>query len=138
MLIPPRRRWTRAEYERATELSLFGPEERLELIEGEIVEKMPQRSENASGIRLSEEAVRRAFPRGYDVRVQMPLAATARSMPEPDIAVVPGSVRDYVKRHPKTATLIIEVADITLEYDRTTKAGIYARAGQVVQQVGRC
>jgi Uma2 family endonuclease len=110
-------------------LGLFGPEERLELIEGEIIEKMPQKSTHTTGVRLAEEAMRAAFPTGYDVRVQMPLAVNGRSVPEPDIAVVPGSIRDYTKRHPRTAALIIEVADTTLEFDRITKAGLYARAG---------
>lgn len=51
------------------------------------------------------------------------------SEPEPDIAVVRGTARDYEQAHPTTAVLVIEVSDTTLRVDCTTKAGIYARAG---------
>src|SRR5690348_15524163 len=130
LTLPARRCWTREEYERAASLGLFGPEERLELIEGEIVTKMtPQNSRHMSGIRLAEEALRLAFPSGYDVRVQGPLALGGRNEPEPDIAVVVGSMRDYFGAHPTTAVLVVEVSDTSLAYDRTTKTGIYARAG---------
>jgi Uma2 family endonuclease len=42
---------------------------------------------------------------------------------------VTGSIRDYKKQHPTTAVLVVEVADTTLQFDRTTKAALYARAG---------
>jgi Uma2 family endonuclease len=129
LILPRRRLWTRADYERATQLGLFGPEERLELIEGEIIEKMPQNEPHSTGIQLGEEAMRAAFPQGHCVRVQLPLALNGKSMPEPDIAVVTGAIRDYAQKHPRTALLIIEVADSTLAYDRTTKGALYARAG---------
>jgi Uma2 family endonuclease len=51
------------------------------------------------------------------------------SEPEPDVAIIAGNVRDYVDAHPTTATLIVEVADTSLAYDRTIKASLYARAG---------
>ena len=50
-------------------------------------------------------------------------------MPEPDLAVVPGEPDDYVKSHPKTALLVVEVTDTSQYHDRVRKVGIYALAG---------
>lgn len=126
---PMRRSWTYTEFENAWKQGIFCPEERLELIEGEIVEKMPQDSGHAAGIGACEEAIKRAFPSGCWVRIQMPLLISEGNAPEPDLAVVRGSWRDYRSGHPTTALLVIEVAETSLAYDRTTKAGLYARAG---------
>lgn len=125
---PQPRRWTRLEYERAAELGLFGPEERLELIEGEIVQKVTKRPPHAVCTDLVDAYLRAAFPTAC-VRGQNPLAIDDVNEPEPDFAVVPGSARDYLAGHPVTAMLVVEVADTSLTYDRTTKAGLYARAG---------
>jgi Uma2 family endonuclease len=61
--------------------------------------------------------------------VQSPFDAGEPSEPEPDIAVIPGNVRDYKTAHPTMAVLIVEVADTSLLYDRTIKASLYAKAG---------
>jgi Uma2 family endonuclease len=47
----------------------------------------------------------------------------------PDLAIVPGKPSDYRHKHPTTALLVIEIADTTLEYDRTQKLALYAKAG---------
>lgn len=125
---PRRWRWTREKFERAAELGLFGPEEKLELIEGEVIEKTPQNCPHVTGVNLQQEALRVAFPSGHVVRVQQPLAIGEGSLPEPDIAIVTGSIRDYEAAHPATAVLVVEVSDTTLAFDRM-KAGLYARAG---------
>lgn len=126
---PSRRLWSREEFHRAGEAGLFGPEERLELIGGEIVQKMtPQKTPHATAVSLGEAALRHLFPQGYYVRSQLPLALSAISEPEPDLAVVEGAIRDYEHEHPAFAVLIVEVADTTLTFDRTTKAGLYASA----------
>lgn len=131
ILCPPHvRPMTREEFERAGELEIFRPGERLELIGGEVVRKVtPQQSAHATGIRLIDEALRKAFPKGHDVRVQLQLALGPHSEPEPDVCVVVGSARDYERQHPRGAVLVVEVADTTVRYDRTVKAGLYARAG---------
>jgi Uma2 family endonuclease len=89
----------------------------------------PQKSRHATAVRLAEIALRRAFGEGVDVRTQLPLALTDTSEPEPDVAAVAGSPRDYRDEHPVTALLVLEVADATLAFDRTIKASVYARAG---------
>lgn len=125
---PPRRRWTCAEFERAVDLGLFGSEERLELIEGDIIDKMAQNPPHAVALDLAEACVRSAFP-GHYIRGQKPLALDDTNQPEPDLAVVVGQPRDYIRSHPTSAVFVIEVADSSLAYDRGVKAALYARAG---------
>jgi Uma2 family endonuclease len=110
-------------------MGLFGPEERLELIEGEILYKMPMNSPHATALRRCEKRLTLVFAESYDVRGQLPIALDVRSEPEPDLAVVVGSPDDYAKAHPTTAVLILEISDTTLAYDRSKKAALYARAG---------
>lgn len=111
----PQRLWTAEEFKRAGKLGVFGPEERLERIEGEILQKVsPQGSRHAVGVRLVEEALRPAFASGFDVRVQMPLVFGPHNRPEPDVSVVAGSIRQYAAARPVTAVLAVEVADTTL------------------------
>ena len=80
---------------------------------------------------LVDVVLRKMFGVGYYVRQRKPLVIPEISEvePEPDIAVVPGSIRDYATSHPTTAKLIVEVADITLSYDREVKGSLYAKAG---------
>lgn len=127
---PEIRRWSREEYERAGELGIFGPTERLELIGGEVIRKVsPQRSPHATAVQLAHEALRERAGTARGVRSQLPLALGDDSEPEPDIAVVEGTLHDYVHAHPTTALLVIEVADSTLTFDRIRKASLYAREG---------
>jgi Uma2 family endonuclease len=123
------RRWTREEYDKMIAAGLFDPGERVELIDGKILQVTPQGSAHFTAIRLAEEALRRAFGAGFDVRVQGPLGISRSSEPEPDIAVVGGAPRDYRDAHPSAALLIVEVADTSLAYDRQRKGSLYARAG---------
>jgi len=126
------RRWTRKEYYRAAECGVFKPGERLELLNGEILQKMsPQRPPHATGLAMTAQALDKAFgPRHY-VRQQLPLVLNDRSEPEPDLVVVPGTPVDYVARHPTAADarLVVEVSDSTLRLDRIDKLRAYARSG---------
>jgi Uma2 family endonuclease len=136
------RRWTRDEYERMIATGLFAPDERVELIDGEILQVTPQGSFHATAIRLTEDALRAAFGSAFEVRAQLPLALDPASEPEPDVAVVPGSPRDYREVHPTAALLVIEIADTTLVHDRQRKGSLYARAGiqeyWIINLVDRC
>jgi Uma2 family endonuclease len=123
------RRWSRQEYDRMIEAGVLTPDDHVELIDGEIVTATPQKSRHATAVSLAATALRRAFGEHVDVRTQLPLALDAASEPEPDVAVVAGSPRDYRDAHPSTALLVVEVSDTSLLFDRTTKANIYARAG---------
>src|SRR5437867_4329816 len=102
------RRWTRQEYDRMVEAGVLAPGERAELIDGEVLAMTPQGSLHATAVRLAEEALRAAFGAGYDIRVQMPLALDPSSEPEPDVAVVRGSPRDYRDAHPAPGPVAAE------------------------------
>jgi len=126
---PRRRRWTVAEYERMAEVGLLGPEERVELIDGEIIQISPQNSPHATSVSLTYDALRSASGRGFYVRQQLPLRLSATVQPEPDLAVVSGSARDYRSAHPDAALLVVEISDTTLAFDRGVKTSLYASAG---------
>ena len=128
LYLPPPKRWTREEYDCMIEKGIFTPEDRFELLEGEIVEKMPQNPPRVSGITRMTRTIMRIFGAEYVVRIQGAMALGDSSEPEPDIAVVEGEIEDYDGTHPTTALLVIEVSDSSLQVDRRTKAGIYARA----------
>lgn len=122
-----RRRFTPEEYHRMAEIGLFDGE-RVELIEGEIVQMAPIGPAHGETVTVVAEMLWRLFGEGYRVRVQMPLSL-GDSEPQPDIAVVPGKPGDYRDAHPSTAVLVVEVAQSSLEYDRQVKGLLYARAG---------
>ena len=127
---PPLHRWTYAEWDRMVASgSLDG--QRVELIAGEVVEMSPQCEPHVLAISFTANILRIIFPEpAFWVRVQSPLRLGRSSDPEPDIAVVPGPPRDYLKSgHPHKAILVVEVADSSLDYDRDDKASLYASAG---------
>ena len=124
-----RRLWTVAEYYRIAEAGILHPDERLELIDGEIYRKRPQSPAHAMVCDLVAEVLREAFGRGYLVRGQMPLQAGDLSEPEPDVAVARGVRRDYVHHHPTEAPLVVEVSESSVVFDLTSKATVYARSG---------
>lgn len=66
---------------------------------------------------------------GWEVRGQGPLALDEESEPEPDLAVVPGSFRDYQTGHPSRPVRVVEVSESSLALDREHKGSLYARAG---------
>lgn len=126
-----RRRWTRDEYYRAADLGLFRPEERLELLDGEILEKKTQKPPHAYAILRAFRVLTTVFGTGYHIRPQLPLVLNDESEPEPDLVVVVGTEDDYPRSHPTAAEarLVVEVADTTLRFDRTRKRPAYCRAG---------
>ena len=123
------RRWTRHEYDRLIEVGLLGEDDPIELVEGRLLVAEPQHDPHARAVELAAEALRVAFGLGWRIRVQLPLALGAASLPEPDVAVVRGTPRDTPPGHPTTAALVVEVADSSLHLDRGLKARGYARAG---------
>lgn len=124
------RAWTRREYGRLIALGVLHEDERIELVAGRLVVREPQRTPHATGVRLADRALRRAFPdTAWQVNVGLPLALDDDSEPEPDVCVTAGGPRDYVSAHPARPVLVVEVSESSLAFDRSEKAGIYARAG---------
>jgi Uma2 family endonuclease len=122
-------RWRRVEYERLIETGLLRPGDPVELLGGQLIVAEPQGSRHFAAIQAAEAALRTAFGPGWQVRGQGPLAVDEESEPEPDVAVVPGSFRDYVAGHPSRPALVLEVSDSSLSFDREHKGSLYARAG---------
>jgi Uma2 family endonuclease len=122
-------RWTYDQWDRAVESGVFEGQ-RVELIDGEIIEMSPQFEPHVASILLVARAMRRIFGESaYIVRTQSPLRIGNQSEPEPDVAVVKGSVRDFVKTgHPQDALLVVDVAHSSLAFDRGDKASLYASA----------
>ena len=123
------RRWTRQEYDRMIEAGVLTPEDRVELIEGEILTMTPQGTAHFTAMSLAQEALRAAVGPAFHVRTQGALALGSASEPEPDIAIVGGKVRDYRDHHPASAVLVIEIADSSIVHDREDKGSLYARFG---------
>jgi Uma2 family endonuclease len=120
--------WTRDEYDRLVAAGAFHPEARVQLTRGEIVELTPQSAAHATALRRLQKILDAVFRKGYDVRAQLPMALGEHSEPEPDIAIVPGSLEGYRAHHPPTAALVVEIADTTLDFDRSRKQEVYTQA----------
>jgi len=110
-----------------TDAGVLTENDRVELIGGEILTVTPQKSPHATGVVLASEALRRVLTPNLHVRTQLPLALGDDSEPEPDVAIVRGSLRDYLKAHPQSAVLLVEISAATLAFDRHVKGSLYAR-----------
>ncbi len=121
---------TRVAYERMAAQGVFDPAKRIELVDGELIVMSPQSGRHSKVVLLVAKALERAFGAGHTVRVQMPIALSDLSEPEPDLAVVPGSPDDYPDdAQPRSALLVVEVGDSSLAFDRGRKLRAYAAAG---------
>ncbi len=122
--------WTREEYEQAVERGAFEGW-RVELVDGVLCDMSPQSGPHAGAIDRIAEELRSHLGTGFRLRQQMPLSLTDDSVPEPDIALVARDPQGdfYSSGHPRTAFLVVEVADSSLPFDRNHKQRLYARAG---------
>jgi Uma2 family endonuclease len=114
-----------AEYHQLGEFNENG--KRTELIRGIVIEKMSKSPLHATIMALLPQVLTPLIPEGFSLRVDNPLTFT-HSEPEPDVAVVHGTIRDFVAAHPTTAELVIEVAVSSVALDREN-ASLYAEAG---------
>ena len=122
-------RYTADEFFALVDRGLLHPDDRVELLEGVVVAMAAENPWHATGVRLVASTLQRAVGERAFVDQQHCLVLGGLSVPQPDVAVLPGRLLDYAARHPTTALLVVEVADSTLVQDRLTKAGIYAAAG---------
>jgi Uma2 family endonuclease len=122
-------KYTVERYFALVDRGILEPDDKVELLEGVVVAMAPEGLWHANTVRLVARALTNAVgARGY-VDQQHCFIAGAISVPEPDVAVLPGRLEDYFASHPTTAHLVVEVADSSLIQDRVTKAAIYAAAG---------
>ncbi|MGB8509238.1 MAG: Uma2 family endonuclease [Pyrinomonadaceae bacterium] len=126
------KRWISAdEYERMGEAGVFGDGARLELMEGEIYAMSPTGSSHAACVDSLALIFNEFAQRHFIVRVQNPIRLNDFSEPQPDVAIVRWRDDFYRNAHPTPADvlLVVEVADSTVETDRTVKMPLYAKAG---------
>ena len=118
------------QYHRMIESGVLTEDDRVELLEGILVDKMPHDPMHDGTIQKSNRRLLRTVPAGWEIRVQSSVTLT-RSEPEPDLAIVRNDANEYMRRHPGSGDfgVIIEVSNSTLETDRTNKLLIYARDG---------
>jgi Uma2 family endonuclease len=125
------RLWTVGEYRRMTETGILEPDERVELIDGQIISMSAKNPPHAATNLCAADYLRNLLLGLALIRIQDPVTLSINSEPEPDIAVVQIDPRLYQDFHPAPANifLLIEIADTTLETDRKRKAPAYAKAG---------
>lgn len=130
MLEPHRRMFTVDEVFDMAEAGVFAEDERVELLDGELFVSRPPGPVHSSLVGHIARRVRAELGSGYWVREEKPGVAGRHGLPMPDLAVVHGSPRAWMQRHPRVdeATLLVEVSQSTLGYDRD-KLPIYARHG---------
>jgi Uma2 family endonuclease len=127
----PRHRLTRRDYYRLGEAGILGRDDRVELLEGQLVDMSPIGPRHAIVTGnliqlLGPASTGRAWVRCHD-----PVVLNDGSEPQPDVALVQRPWRGYPDTHPgpDDIFLLIEVADSSLDFDRTVKLELYARAG---------
>ena len=138
---PPRiARITVDQYHRMIKTGILREGDPIELLDGILVYKdRSARGKNPMSIgefhnltiKLLAELDARLRPLGCHMQTQGPISLPPHHEPEPDGAIVKGVPRDYTTRLPGAADVccVIEVADSSLAYDRTTKLQVYAQAG---------
>ena len=120
-----------SDYYRMAAAGVFSEDDRVELIEGEILEMSPTGSRHAARVDRLNAALSRLVGGAAIVRVQSPLHLNDFSEPLPDISLLKPRDDFYEHSHPtpEDVLLVIEVADTSAAYDRTVKVPLYARAG---------
>lgn len=124
-----RRLLTVDEYHRMGEAGILTADDRVELIEGELVAMSPIGSEHAATTNSLTRLLVLAVGDQGIVAVGNPVRLTQRSEPQPDFTVL--KPRDYraALPRPEDTMLVVEVANTSLDYDRTVKLTLYARSG---------
>lgn len=109
------------------EAGVLGPDDSVELLDGQIVEMSPENSPHRVAIMKASRAFMLALEgRDYALQTQSTLPLDERNVPEPDLAVLRGTPDDVLEEEPEVV-LVVEVADTSLDQDRTVKQALYAQ-----------
>jgi hypothetical protein len=143
-LPPVRHRHNVSEFLRMAQAGILAEDERVELIDGDLIDMTPIGSRHAGAV----SRLTRLFGAGVGaqaiVSVQNPVQLDRYSLPQPDLALLRPRADFYAESHPQPADvlLIVEVAEASLDYDRDTKVPLYARHGiaeaWLLDVAGRC
>jgi len=130
---PPmqRRLFTAEEYHRLGEAGILHEDDRVELVDGDIVLMTPIGTRHAACVDRLNVLLQRHLGDQAIVRVQGPVRLNPSSEPQPDITVLKPRADFYAGLHPggDDILLAIEVADTSVRYDREVKGPLYARSG---------
>lgn len=129
---PQRRRINVEQFQRMGEAGIFGPEERIELIEGELLTMAPIGTRHVFAVdTLSQLFYGSIPPARARISTQSPVVLGTYSEPQPDLLLLRPRSDRYLQATPRAedVLLLIEVADTTLRYDRGRKLPLYAREG---------
>lgn len=139
MLVPlgpdeplPRKKFSRAEFDQMIEAGLLSGQ-RVELLDGDLIDKMGQLPPHALALRLLQDAISPFYrPRLVQIRSPIEVRGADRewSLPEPDLAIHLETKKEFGKRFARgdELRLVVEISDTSLRYDLTTKRDLYARA----------
>jgi Uma2 family endonuclease len=119
-----------AQYHEMIAAGILTSDDPLELLEGWLVPKMVKHPPHSTARQFTTKALERIAPPGWLLRSQEPITLSD-SEPEPDVAVVRGDLGEYEHSHPgpQDVALVVEVADASIDRDRSIKNRGYARAG---------
>jgi Uma2 family endonuclease len=126
------KRWTVEDYHRMGALGMIHADERTELIAGQVLFMEAKGTPHVTALRLLAIALDALLADSpFFISTQDPIQLDDFSEPEPDCAIVQGSILDYVDRHPCPSDIafVVEVADSTLKYDTEVKDKLYAQSG---------
>jgi Uma2 family endonuclease len=126
-----RRRFTVEEYYRMAQVGILGPTDRVELIEGEIVQMSPIGILHGTCVVALTEALTRSLGERALLSPQNPVRLPSDTEPQPDVVLLRPPLSQYWARRPQPedVLLLVEVADTSYRYDRYVKLPLYARAG---------
>lgn len=128
--IPQRKRFTVQEYHRLVELGLLSEDDHIELIRGELIQMAAKGMAHETCLTRLLRVLPQLVSDRATLRCQSPITLSFDGEPEPDFSIVCNREDDYATAHPtaEETLLVIEVADSSLEYDRTVKLPLYAEA----------
>jgi len=131
MSVLAQHRFSVKDYYRMAETGVLCPDARVELLEGRIIDMSPIGSSHAGTVKRLIRIFSKTGDDRWTISVQDPLHLDDHSEPEPDVMLLKPSADDYVSRHPEPdkVFLLIEVSDVSLDYDREEKLPVYGRAG---------
>ncbi|MEW6302445.1 MAG: Uma2 family endonuclease [Verrucomicrobiota bacterium] len=144
MVVQTHHRFSADDYHRMAETGVLGPDSRVELLGGRIIDMSPIGPFHGGVVGRLTRLFNKCSKDRWLVWPQNPLRLDNQSEPEPDVLLLKPSPDDYTNRHPQPGDvfLLIEVADASLDYDREEKLPAYGRAGiaevWIVNLVNQC
>ena len=130
---PDQRLFTAEEYQHLADIGVLNEDERIELIEGRIVQMPPKSVKHALATTRANRCFGRLLGDRAAIRIQDPILLNGFSEPEPDLALVAPQEELYLEHHPtpQDIFLVLEIAESSLGYDRGVKCQLFAQNGIV-------